>query len=248
MDKNWSHELTYKYRGIDGMIHRSRLRRILSIFKEMDLSIQGKFADFGCSNGYIISLFKERIFNAKSWDFYGFDHEEKLLALARKRGLENTQFLSLNLNILQDGQLSNRFDIVTSFETFEHVGNPENAFTNLYNACKQGGRILFTIPNEKGLPGIIKFIGREILRKNAYGEFFKNGSRLNYLRCLFLNKPINTFRARNIECWGEHLGFDWRTFENFINNEFIKPGKCTLLHKGSICSGFNRLYFLEKSK
>lgn len=248
MDKDWSHELTYKYRGIDGMIHRSRLRKIFELFGKIDIASAGKLADFGCSNGYIISLLKERIFNGKSWDFYGFDYEENLLMLAKKRGLENTQFLSLNVNIPQDGHLNNRFDIVTCFETLEHVGNIENAFTNLYNACKQGGKILFTIPNEKGFPGIIKFLGRGILRKNTYGEFFKNESRLNYLRCLLLNKPINTFRARNIECWGEHLGFDWRTFENFINNEFIKPGKCTLLHKGNICSGFNRLYFLEKNK
>lgn len=248
MNKEWSHEESYKYIGVIGFIHRSRLRKILATFNEFDLPESGKFADFGCSNGYIISLLKERIFNGKSWDFYGFDYEEKLLALARKRGLENTQFLSLNRNVLQDGQLNNRFDIVTSFETLEHVGNSENAFTNLYNACKPGGKIFVTIPNEKGLPGIIKFLGRGILRKNAYGEFFKNKSRLNYLCCLLLDKPINTFRTRNSECWGEHLGFDWKFFDGFINNEFIKPGKCTVLRKGSICLGFNRLYFLEKSK
>lgn len=243
----WSHEESYKYIGVIGFIHRSRLRKILTTFNELNLPESGKFADFGCSNGYIISLLKERIFSGKSWEFYGFDYEEKLLTLARKRGLENTQFLSFNLN-LQDGQLSNRFDIVTSFETLEHVGNPENAFTNLYNACKQGGQILFTIPNEKGLPGIIKFIGRGILRKSTYRDFFKNESRLNYLCCLLLNKPINSFRTRNVEGWAEHLGFDWKLFEGFINNEFIKSGKCTVLHNGSICLGFNRLYFLEKSK
>ncbi len=247
MDKNWSHELTYKYRGIDGIIHRSRLQKIFEVFSKIDIGSTGKLADFGCSNGYIISLLKENVFNnGKKWNFYGFDYIEKFLLQAKGKNLENAEFYNFNLNTINNNHWHNCFDIVTSFETLEHVGNPENAFINLYDACRQGGRIIFTVPNEKGLPGIIKFIGREILRKNAYGDFFNNSSKLNYLSCLLLDKPINTFRTRNLECWGEHLGFDWKILENFIINAFIETGKCKVLNKRNICSGFNRLYFLEK--
>lgn len=123
MDKNWSHELTYKYRGIDGMIHRSRLQKILEGFSKIDIGSSGKLADFGCSNGYIIALLKERVFNGKNWNFYGFDHSESMLTQARARSLKHSEFHHFDLNLINSNHWFNSFDIITCLETLEHVGN-----------------------------------------------------------------------------------------------------------------------------
>lgn len=248
MDKNWSHEVSYKYPGITGMIHRSRLKKILSLFRKMDLSMQGKLADFGCSNGYIVSLLKEKIFNNKNWYFYGFDYEDKLLAQAKKRDLGGCEFHNINLNIVDCDKLTDSFDIVTCFETIEHIGSYENAFTSLYKTCKKNGKIIITLPNEKGIPGLAKYFGRKILRKASYSDFFKDSSERDYVFSLMLNKPIGHFRKRQLDCWGEHLGFDWRAFEQFIDKNYLQTNKCRLLSKNNSFLGFNFIYTLEKIK
>jgi 2-polyprenyl-3-methyl-5-hydroxy-6-metoxy-1,4-benzoquinol methylase len=132
-------------------------------------------------------------------------------------------------------------------ETLEHTGNFINALTNLYLSCKVNGLLIISIPNEKGIPGIIKYFGRKLLRRKAYGDFFKNQSELKYFRNLVLNKPIDKFRSQELLMWGPHLGFDWQVFQKHLVTQFIQENKLELLSRQETVMKFGIIYILRKT-
>ncbi|UCH85043.1 MAG: class I SAM-dependent methyltransferase [Candidatus Latescibacterota bacterium] len=228
----WTHEESYKGRGITPYIHRKRLKLIFGLFESLDAPAGGSLADFGCSNGYILSLFRGTVFPNEDRKLVGFDHSEELLALARAREIPNAEFYRADLNSLElDPRWREHFDIVTCFETIEHTGNSANAFQNLYAACKVGGVVLVSMPNEKGLPGLAKFLGRKILRKDPYGDFFDDSSEWAYFWRLMANQPLDVFRSPGREAWGPHLGFDWENFATHVAATYIETGKLELRSK-----------------
>ena len=241
----WSHEESYKGWGPVAMTHRNRLRHIIHLLHGIEIKESGTLADYGCSDGYIISILQKGLFLNRDWKFYGFDHAEALLSKANARNLSHAEFYPFNLNVIRRGR-SNNFDIVTCFETLEHTGNYKNAFVNLYSSCAAMGSIVVTIPNERGVPGLLKYFGRKILRRNAYGDFFNSKSELEYIKALFLNRPIDVFRHPGAEGWGPHLGFDYKQFETFIQDHFVKEKKLRIVHQGSATIYFNRSYIFQK--
>jgi SAM-dependent methyltransferase len=169
---------------------------------------------------------------------------EELLELARQKNIPSTDFECCDLNILQ--QIPDfKFDLVTCFETLEHVGDYEIAFKNLFNYLKKERIFFITVPNEVGLPGIIKLIGRMIVRKKPYGDFFADSSVWRYFGHLLTSRSINGFR-KPASSYGPHLGFDYRTFEANIKRQYLDPRLLKLIEKRF--SGFktNVLYVFKK--
>jgi SAM-dependent methyltransferase len=245
----WTHEESYKGRGIAPFIHRKRLERILGLFDELEIADSGSLADFGCSNGFIISLLRSTVFSDKNYELVGFDHSEELLELARLRVIPNTSFNYIDLNSSADGldaQWCERFDIVSCFETIEHAGSFANAFHTICKACKIGGVILLSMPNEKGCPGLVKYLGRKALQKNPYDDFFDDRSELDYVRHLLLNKQIDEFRFPARDAWGPHLGFDWEVVSGFIKEEYVNPRKLEFLFKRSSFLKLNLFFAFRK--
>ena len=109
-----------------------------------------------------------------------------------------------------------QFDVVTCFETLEHVGNLRNALDNLFSSCKSRGAVVLSVPNEVGIPGLIKYLGRKAVRRNPYGAFFENQSELRYFWYLITGQPIAAFRTAHVDGWGPHLGFDWRALLRYL--------------------------------
>lgn len=243
----WSHEESYRGFSAAAMTHRNRLKHIINLLNKMEINDRGTLADYGCSDGYIISLLQREVFLDKNWKFYGFDYNENLLLKARVKNLPYAEFHFFNLNVVGRAQ-SNSFDIVTCFETLEHTGDYRNAFLNLYSSCTRGGSIVITIPNEKGVPGLLKYVGRKILRRKAYGDFFDNKGELNYVMSLILNRFIDVFRHPRAKGWGSHLGFDYRRFEEFIQENFVKERNLRIIFQGSSALNFSRLYVFRKIK
>ena len=239
------HAKSYKGIGLDKFIHKSRLKKIVNMLKNLKLAREGVWADFGCSDGFIFSCLREKLEPFNYWKLYGFDHDDRLLDLAKKRNLLNSNFIKFNLNKVSR-KYQTFFDLVTCFETIEHTGNYKNAFENIYFSCKYNGYILISVPNEIGLPGIAKFIGRKVLRKNAYENFFKGSSALSYLAALIKGEDIEKFRDKNSEGWGPHLGFNYKNVEKYLFAEYIKREKCRLIKKDVSFLGFNILYVLKK--
>jgi len=223
----WTHEETYKKFGFSNIIHKNRLKKILALFNTITIPEHGKFADFGCSSGYIIELLYKKYFRDSNWQLYGFDHSKELLELAKLRNIPNAEFFLIDLNH-HNIEWQNNFDIVTCFETLEHVGYYKNAIINILESCKSGGITIISIPNEKRLPGLIKYFARKILRRNPYGDFFNNKSEVMYIWNLITNKPIEIFRSPDSDGWSPHLGFDWESVEKFMQENFFENKKFDL--------------------
>lgn len=241
----WTHEESYKGPGLVSLLHRRRLSNLLKLFENIEIVKGGVLADFGCSNGYLLSVLQENFFQNSNYDFYGFDHSNELLELAKGKNLRNTKFHYINLNNIDD-RWSNSFNIVLCLETLEHTGNYENALNTLYSSCKNGGTIIISVPNEKGIPGLFKYFGRKILRTNAYGNFFENQSEISYLTHLILNKSIDKFRDSDADGWGPHLGFDWKVFKNTIVEKYLKTKKLELIYTDDHKLKFGYFYVLKK--
>lgn len=218
------HEDSYK-KGLASFCHRNRLRTIQKVFYKYVSSAYESWADFGCSNGFIIQKILERS-SYKFKTIVGFDHSEELIKLAREKNIPNAEFKYLDLNNVS--LVDSGFDVATCFETLEHVGDYKNAFTNIYNSLKQSGILIITVPNETGIVGLIKFLGRLIIRRNAYDDFFENKSCTGYIKHLLTNRFIDGFRSPS-PGYAPHLGFDYRMLKKHIDDSFLKSRKLELI-------------------
>lgn len=240
----WTHAETYQGFGFDKLIHRGRLRAILQVLGEARLGPAGDWADFGCSDGYILDIVRSRL-AGDGWRLHGFDHSLPLLEEGRKRGIAGARFEVFDLN-RPDRRLANSFDVVTCFETLEHTGHFRNALDNLLGAARPGGLVVVSVPNEVGLPGLIKFTGRAVLRRNPYGDFFRERSALRYTLRLLVGADLEPFRIPAADAWGVHLGFDYRNFESYLRTRWLAPGTCELPRRHRPFPGFNLIYALRK--
>lgn len=243
MTKVLNHEVSYKKRGIASVIHRNRLSLIKELFDRFVNKKNIAWADFGCSSGFII----EEVVREGVNDFSkikGYDHSHDLLSIARDKGIKNTSFDFIDMN--QVAEPNELFGLVTCFETLEHVGDLESAINNIINYAEVGATVIITIPNETGLPGLVKLFARSILRSNAYDDFFDDKSYLTYSLSLLLNKRIEGYRKSGMPGYGPHLGFDYRKYEDIISDNFIDSGKLVLKGKGSTNFKMNLFYVYEK--
>jgi 2-polyprenyl-3-methyl-5-hydroxy-6-metoxy-1,4-benzoquinol methylase len=97
--------------------------------------------DIACGVGYAGPLFIEA--GAVSYD--GVDINEKLIEYADKNYGSN----SINYFLGDICKFNNKksYELVTCFETIEHVKNYEAAIQNLYTLLKPGGILLISSPN-----------------------------------------------------------------------------------------------------
>ena len=239
------HEESYKKPTLISWAHRKRLTTIFELFRKYTTANQVSWADFGCSNGFII----EEIVRSTEFPFEricGYDHKEELLDLGRAKNIPRTTFQFIDMN--QPATPDSTFDLVTCFETLEHVGDYRNAVHCLYAYLNAGGRLFIVVPNETALPGLVKFIGRMLARRRPYGEFFQNKSRLSYFKRLLLNQSIEGFREPGQPGYGPHLGFDYRSLRDFVRSDFIDEGKLEEIAQFYTFLHLNHVMILQKPK
>jgi len=248
MNQPFVHESTYSFGGVAGRLHRGRLARIESLLAGADLPTTGRLADFGCSNGYILARLQQSAFaHRPGWSFVGFDHSRPLLELARQRQLPRTSFRWIDMNVSGgSSQAGESFDVVTCFETLEHVGDYRPALETLVQSCKPEGVLLISVPYECGLRGLAKLIGRRVLRGDRYEGFFDTRSRLRYVTSLVTQRRIDHYRHPPQPGWGPHLGFDTRQFDRDLRRQYVAGNHCELLLRQPTLLGLGYLYLLRK--
>jgi SAM-dependent methyltransferase len=204
------HSLTYR-RGLRNLPHRRRLHAIIAALTRGDAARVGSYADVGCSNGYVTALVSERVRAERT---VGFDHAEGHLERARREhpGIE---FRLIELNRpLPAGHET--FDLVTCFETLEHVGDLEQALADLLALTRPGGTLFLTVPIESGPRGLVKFLIKVGLFRYSLKELPPRPRlALSYLGALAANRNLAAFRDRR-HGWGTHFGFDWREVERLL--------------------------------
>jgi len=241
----WTHEQSYQGLSLRARVHKSRLQMIEQLFEQVPLAQSGKMADFGCSNAFILSILQERFFQGKDWDFYGFDHAEQYLEEGRKRGLARTELKAVDMT-KRLAEYDEMFDVTMCLETLEHTSNAHEGLLTLHQVTRPGGTIFVSVPNETGMPGLVKLFGRPLYSRNPYGDFFEGKSRGRYVWHLLTGRRLDVFRGESPDGWGPHLGFDHNVFEAFMQEHLIDTGLCRLKLKTTSFFDFNLFYLLER--
>ncbi|ORX85170.1 putative methyltransferase type 11 [Anaeromyces robustus] len=93
--------------------------------------------DAGCGTAPMISLLKEKYPNKK---YTGIDLSPKMIEQAKKKNLENTEFIVGDCENLpfQD----NSFDIVINSHSFHHYPNVQDFFNEVYRVLKPNGKLI----------------------------------------------------------------------------------------------------------
>jgi 2-polyprenyl-3-methyl-5-hydroxy-6-metoxy-1,4-benzoquinol methylase len=196
------HSLIYKSNSVWHWHHRRRLEIVLDAVAEEWRDGASSYADVGCSNCHITNMVVER---TKVATACGFDHSDDLLEAARSRYPE-IKFSKVDLN--QPVDWHRQFDVVTCFETLEHVGDLNMAVKNLAACVKTGGKLILSVPIEIGPWGVAKFFAK-LTRGYKLDELPGDVTAWRYTKALLLSERMSTFRDARSGC-GTHFGFDFR--------------------------------------
>ncbi|OGT06713.1 MAG: hypothetical protein A2103_01100 [Gammaproteobacteria bacterium GWF2_41_13] len=124
---------------------RSRNKLILWALKKY-FSHMNHFFEIGCGTGYVLSAI-EQFFPGLT--LTGSDIYLKGLEFASKRlkKVELFQMDARNIPFL------NEFDVIGAFDVLEHVDDDERVLSQMYQAVKQGGGVILTVPQHQCLWG-----------------------------------------------------------------------------------------------
>ncbi len=209
-NKTIDHSLTYKYNNIFNLPHIIRLNRIKKIFSKIQkINNYNTFLDIGCSNGYITNELSKCNFIS----VLGLDHNIENINFAKKI-YPHIDFNIIDLNII-NYNFDKKFDLITCFETLEHVGSIEIALQNILNfKSNANSTLILTVPIEIGLIGTIKFLFK-LIKGYELTELEPVPSRLQYFKSLLLGQ-ISSYRIKK-NGWSTHFGFDYRLIDNYLN-------------------------------
>lgn len=98
---------------------------------------QNRIMDIGSGNCLFLMEAKKR-----GWQVFGSDFEKNAIAIGEQNGI-----------IMKQGQLDANwfekdfFDVITSFETIEHINNPNHMIQQIKLMLRKGGVVYLTTPN-----------------------------------------------------------------------------------------------------
>jgi len=211
------HSLTYKENKLKNIPHKLRLRKIIRVLTSLNTSFKN-FIDVGCSNGYITNIIRSKF---EFETVTGVDYSEENLEKAKIKYPEIV-FEPIDLNEPISESLIAKYELVTCFETLEHVGNLKTAVSNILSMSTPKGTVVITVPIEIGFWGIGKFI----LKRFVYGytlKELKGVSTSQYFSSLIKGNNMGQYRDMRKEkrSWGTHFGFDYRNIDKILKKKGI---------------------------
>jgi len=202
------HSQTYKRLKLKNIPHILRKKQLTKIVSKLP-KYSGIYTDFGCSNGYLTNEFAEILSPSKT---IGYDHSVENIEIARAK-YPRLCFDRIDLN---NNPLVEKTDIITCFETLEHVGDLQNATQTIKNACQSGTHVLISVPIEIGFWGVIKYIAKRFVFKY---KLPLNCTDRTYFLALLAGRDISQYRGPS-RGYGTHFGFDYRILDQIINSKF----------------------------
>lgn len=165
----------------------------------------------GCSNGFITVQLKHVTGCTR---VLGVDHSDNVI-LARERYPE-IRFQQENLN--DRLRLAESWDLVTCFETLEHVGDLRAAAENVVTNSRRFA--LISVPIEHGTIGFLKYLIKRVIFRYSLAEIdVRDGP---YLRSLLNGERISRYRPSGRSGFSTHFGFDYRDLDDLLATMPVK--------------------------
>lgn len=124
--------------GREAITHESDRRRFSRYFEMMRPLIRSRrpvrYFDIGCGVGHSIALAAEL-----GWEARGVELNEVAIATARANGRDVTR--------PGDRQRAGAYDVVSMFETLEHITDPDPVLSDAARMLAPEGVIIITVPN-----------------------------------------------------------------------------------------------------
>lgn len=191
--------------------HRNRLARVISLVtSRADIH---KVLDYGCGSGVFVKEI-QGINGIKAIGYEPF--------MTERIDADSPIF-----NNLSSVEAAGPFDIITIFETVEHLDDKElcDFLAQASKLLNEQGRILFSAPIEIGPAVLMKELNRCILHKRL-----PENSVIELFLASFLGLAAK--RAENIK--GSHKGFDFRKTIRFLEDHY---GPVTIVSYGPLPIG-----------
>lgn len=168
------------------------------IYKDvLSLKKYGSLLDFGCGSGNLISYFSKSGFKCT-----GIDKSPDTIKFIKSEFKKKPHFNTVKLLVgseLSLYSLRNKFDIVVTSETLEHVKNPLKAVNGFYKILKPKGLCVVSVPAHTWLwdDTVDKYVGH--YRRYESDELFT----------LFRSAK---FKVLKVYYWGFPLTLLWDKF------------------------------------
>lgn len=143
--------------------------------------------DVGCGIGVFLQAVKEA-----GWKTIGVDMSKSAVTYARSRGLD------IRLGKIEELSLKREsFDVITLFQTIEHIEDPIKTLKKIHTLLRKGGILVMTTPNEESL--MARLLGRLWFGyRNIEHLYFFNKQSLTAMqkRAGFKKISVNTENGR----------------------------------------------------
>ncbi len=120
-----------------GFFNRLRDYYFGKIIKDFEVTPEKSVLDFGCGPGDLLGLLQKVCPSA-----IGIDSSIRSVNLAEKKGVKNV-YLGDQASPLITNQ---KYDLIIAQSVLEHVNNPIELFSHLYNALNKNGTLLISVP------------------------------------------------------------------------------------------------------
>jgi 2-polyprenyl-3-methyl-5-hydroxy-6-metoxy-1,4-benzoquinol methylase len=210
--------------------HRSRLSNALSLFKN---STSLDILDFGCGDGNFLNSLSigNRSLGSRSIGFEPY--------MPIKKDFKNLHIYSDWTQVISNTKEHALFDVVTCFEVMEHFSEELqiNNLNKIKEVMKDSGKLIISVPIEKGLMSIIKNVRRISISYSGNKHIY---TLKNIICSAFGIKTQDLKKLREGSDYLSHMGFYFDDFEKILEQNFIIKEKRL--------SPFNRLSFQFNSQ
>ncbi|MFM2017391.1 MAG: Ubiquinone biosynthesis O-methyltransferase [Bacteroidota bacterium] len=100
----------------------------------------GRLLDVGCGDGHFLAVAAKR-----GWKVYGTEFTDEAVQTGTKNGAQVFK------GRIQDFNLADDFDVITSFEVLEHICDLKEHTARINSLLRKGGLFYFTTPNINAL-------------------------------------------------------------------------------------------------
>jgi SAM-dependent methyltransferase/ribosomal protein S27E len=184
-------------------IFKPRAQYLNETFSKNERKIVG---DIGAGFGLFLEELKKISPEEK---YIAIEPSIEMAGICKKKGIEVIESV---LEEVQDHD--NTFDVLTAFELFEHLYNPQEFLIKCRSLLKKGGRLVFTTLNGKGFDISVLWENSKSISPPHHLNFFNP-----YSVQLLLEKC--NFEIVDVSTPGK---LDWDIVEGMIKNENVNAG------------------------